>query len=388
MFTFKPMSAGLSLTTLALASCAPAENGESAGFLAQDRGLTITEKGETEQPWAIAFAPGTSVLFVTEKEGGMRFIDTAANGGAGRMGTVTGVPQVDFGGQGGFGEVAFLESEASATLDRRTIYLSWAEAGQDNTRGAVVGRGTLVCEEADACRIEALNVIWRQAPKVTGRGHYSHRITFSPDERHMYIASGDRQKMEPAQDNANTLGTIVRLNLDGSPAAGNPFASQGDVTAEIWSYGHRNILGIDWDAQGRLWEVEHGPKGGDELNLVARGANYGWPTRSMGVHYNGNNIPDHSADDGFTKPALHWTPVIAPGDMQFYDGDMFADWKGNALITGLKTKELVRVVIGSDGSATEAARYPVNGRVRSIDTAPDGAIWLATDDGKVWRMSM
>ncbi|MHA7819057.1 MAG: PQQ-dependent sugar dehydrogenase [Erythrobacter sp.] len=388
MNTYSMISAGLSLTGLSLASCAPAETGESASTAASDAGFTVTEVAETGQPWAIAFAPGTSVLFVTEKEGAMKFIDTAANGGTGRMGTVTGVPQVDFGGQGGFGDIAFLPSEASPTLNRRTIYLSWAEAGEDDTRGAVVGRGTLICEEADACRIEGMNVIWRQAPKTTGRGHYSHRITFSPDESHMYVASGDRQKLEPAQDNANTLGTIVRLNLDGSPAAGNPFAGQGGVTAEIWSYGHRNILGIDWDAQGRLWDVEHGPRGGDELNLVSAGENYGWPTRSYGIHYNGDPIPDHTADDGFIKPAVTWTPVIAPGDMQFYRGDMFEGWKGDALIAGLSSNALVRVELHSDGGAHEAARYEIDGRVRSIDTAPDGAIWLATDDGKVLRLSM
>lgn len=392
MKTFSIARAGLSLTALCLASCAPAENGESASRQAEGAGdgagFTITEVAETGQPWAIAFAPGTSVLFVNEKEGAMTFIDTAANGGSGRMGTVSGVPEVAFGGQGGLGDVAFLPSEASATLGRRTIYLSWAEAGDGDTRGAVVGRGQLVCEEADACRIEGLDVIWRQTPKVTGRGHYSHRISFSPDERYMFVASGDRQKMEPAQDTANTLGTIVRLNLDGTPAAGNPLAGEGGASAEIWSWGHRNILGLDWDEEGRLWDVEHGPKGGDEFNLVMRGANYGWPVRSMGVHYNNNPIPDHSADDGFAKPAVHWTPVIAPGDMQFYRGDMFAGWKGDALITGLSSNALVRVELDGDGGAHEAARYPIDGRVRSIDTAPDGAIWLATDEGKVLRLSM
>ncbi|AWW74117.1 dehydrogenase [Erythrobacter sp. KY5] len=388
MKTFAQMTAGFSLSALALASCAQAESVESAASAGAD-GMSITEMADIEQPWAIEFAPGTSVLFITEKEGTMRFIDTAANDGAGRMGTVTGVPEVAFGGQGGFGDVAFLESEASATLDTRTIYLSWAEFGDDeDTRGAVVGRGQLVCGEADSCNIEGLEVIWRQTPKVTGRGHYSHRISFSPDGRYMYVASGDRQKLTPAQDLTNTLGTIVRLNLDGTPAQGNPFADQGGVTAEIWSYGHRNILGMDWDAQGRLWDVEHGPAGGDEFNLVAEGANYGWPTRSYGNHYNGDPITDHSPDDGFTKPAVHWTPVIAPGDMIFYTGDMFADWKNDALIAGLSSNAIVRVELTSDGGAVEAERIDIDGRVRSLDQAPDGSIWLATDQGKVMKVSM
>lgn len=386
---------GVTLTAVALASCAQAENGERSASSVSDAAtqgssasdgtvdFEVTQVGQFDTPWAIEFAPGTSMLFVTEKEGSMKFVDTAT----GRTGTVTGVPQVDFGGQGGLGDVYFLESEASETLDSRTIYLSWAEAGEGDTRGAVVGRGTLVCEEADACRIDGLDVIWRQMPKVTGRGHYSHRITVSPDGEHLFIASGDRQKQDPAQDTSNTLGTIVRLNLDGSTPSGNPMAQSGGVTEQIWSYGHRNILGMAWDDQGRLWETEHGPKGGDELNLVERGANYGWPARSNGVNYNGSPIPDHSADDGFTKPALGWTPVIAPGDMIFYSGDMFAPWKGDALITGLKTKALIRVDIDGD-SAREVARYDMDGRVRSIDEGPDGAIYLATDEGSVFKLTM
>lgn len=374
------LAATLSLPALGLASCATAETGESAA----SGNISIAEMGEFESPWAIEFAPGTDMLFITEKEGVLKVMDTKS----GAVATVSGAPEVAFGGQGGFGDIAFLDSEAGESVDGRTIYLSWAEMGSDGeTRGAVVGRGTLACPTMDDCAVEGLNVIWRQTPKVEGRGHYSHRITFSPDEQYMFIASGDRQKQTPAQDMTNTLGSIVRLNLDGTPATGNPFADQGGVTAEIWSYGHRNILGMDWDAQGRLWEVEHGPKGGDELNLVAEGANYGWPTRSYGINYNGDPIPDHTEDDGFSKPALHWTPVIAPGDMIFYEGNMFAAWAGDLLITGLSTNAIIRVEIDGE-SATEAGRYDIDGRVRSIDEAPDGAIWVATDEGKVLRVSM
>ncbi|MBA3864006.1 MAG: dehydrogenase [Erythrobacter sp.] len=375
-----PLTAALSLPALMLASCANAETGETAASAADGAPFVINEVATFEEPWAIEFAPGTPVLFVTEKAGTVKFIDTAT----GTIGTVSGVPEVAYGGQGGLGDIAFLPAEASDVLGQRTIYLSWAEAGADDTRGAAIGKGTLVCASTETCAIEGLSVIWRQTPKVTGRGHYSHRISVSPDGQHLYIASGDRQKMEPAQDTSNTLGTIVRLNLDGTPAAGNPMADQGGVTAEIWSYGHRNILGMDWDAQVRLWEVEHGPAGGDELNLVQRGANYGWPVRSYGEHYNGGAIPDHSADDGFAKPALTWTPVIAPGDMLIYDGTMFDNWQGRALIVGLGSQALVEVAIEGD-SASEVSRHEFDRRLRSLAQGPDGALWIA-EDGKGARV--
>ena len=380
MKTISKMTALLSLPALALASCANAETGESA----EDAGFTVTEMGEFERPWAIEFIPGSTTLAITEKEGRLWLMKADGS----KRTEVAGVPEVAFGGQGGFGDVAFLESEADVE-GPRTIYLSWVEMGENDTRGAVLGRGMLVCDDStDKCAIEGLDVIWRQSPKVEGRGHFSHRIAFSPDEQYLFLASGDRQKMAPAQDLSNNLGSVLRLNLDGTPADGNPWAARGGISAEIWSYGHRNILGLAWDEQGRLWDVEHGPAGGDEFNLVQEGANYGWPERSYGDHYDGEPIDDHTADDGYAKPAVYWTPVIAPGDMVFYSGDMFADWQGDALITGLKTQALVRVELDADGGAHEAARYSIDGRVRSIDVAGDGSIWLATDQGKVLRLSM
>lgn len=308
------------------------------------------------------------MLFITEKPGTAKIYDTRTQ----RLISVSGLPEVDYGGQGGLGEVAFLQSESAATMSERTIYLSFAEAGTGDTRGAAVGRGNLVCEQAAACQIEDFNVIWRQAPKVTGRGHYSHRIAFSPDERYMFVTSGDRQKKTPAQDRSNTLGTIVRLNLDGSAAAGNPF---GD---EIWTYGNRNILSIDFAPDGKLWEIEHGPAGGDELNLVQRGANYGWPTRSNGDNYNGTDIPDHTADDGFTKPVISWTPVIAPGNMMFYTGDLFSGMSGDLIVAGLKTEALIRIDIDGE-QARETARYDMGKRIRQVVEGPDGALWVLED---------
>lgn len=367
-----------SLPAIALASCGSTNSGESA---VQSTGYETTSLGEFERPWAIAFAPGTPVVFITEKAGTMKFVDTES----GATGTVTGVPEVDFGGQGGFGDVAFLPSEASDVLDRRTIYLSWAEAGDGDTRGAVVGKGTLVCGEVgDECAIEGLEVIWRQAPKVTGRGHYSHKIAFSPDEQYLFIASGDRQKLEPAQDNSNTLGTVVRLNLDGTPAAGNPFADQPAPTNQIWSFGHRNILGLQFAPDGSLWDLEHGPAGGDELNKVEKGANYGWPTVSDGDHYDGRPIPDHDTRPEFKTAAIGWTPVIAPGDFIFYTGDAFPGWKGDVLAAGLATEALIEVAIDGE-TATEQARYDFGARLRDVAQGPDGNVWVI-EDGEGGRL--
>jgi glucose/arabinose dehydrogenase len=282
------------------------------------------------------------------------------------------------------GDVAFLESEAAPTLDRRTIYLTWADPDEGRTTKAVMGRGTLICEEADACRIEGLTEIWRQQPAVGSPGHFSHKIAFSPDGEHLFLSSGDRMQGEPAQGLDNNLGKVLRLNLDGSPAQGNPFADRGGVAREIWSYGHRNLLGLAFDLDGQLWDLEHGPRGGDEINQVEPGANYGWPVRSYGINYNGSDIPDHTADDGFSKPAIYWTPVIAPGDFIFYSGELWPEWRNQALIANLATQSLVRVSLAG-GKGTEEARTDFGKRLRDIAEGPDGALYIA-EDGKGGRL--
>lgn len=373
MRILKQVTLALSPAAALIASCSQAQTGDSVEA-SPAMPFTVQEMGAFDSAWAIAFAPGTQVLFITEKPGTMKFVDLPS----GRVGTVTGLPEVLNQGQGGLGDVAFLPSESAPTLGRRTIYLSWAEAGDGGLAGAALGRGTLVCEEADACRIDELQVIWRGSPKTGRRGHYSHRIEFSPDGRYMFLSSGDRQEGDPAQDLSTNLGKVLRLNLDGTPAEGNPFWERGGVSREIWSYGHRNLLGLQFDLDGQLWDIEHGPRGGDEINKVMRGANYGWPVRSNGDNYNGDPIPDHSADDGFTKPAISWNPVIAPGDFIFYSGKLWPEWRNEALIVNLATTSLVRVSLDGE-TGTEEARYQFDKRLRDIVEAPDGSIYIVED---------
>lgn len=340
--------------------------------------FTVTEVADFTAPWAMAFLPDGRLL-VTEKAGTLHLFDP----GSRKTGVVSGVPQVDEGGQGGFGDVIVHPQFAS----NHVAYLSYAEKGEGDTRGAAVARATLVLDDKGGGALSNLKVIWRQAPKVTGRGHYSHRMVFSPDGKYLFISSGERQKFDPAQDMQANLGKIIRLNDDGSVPADNPFAAKGGVTAQIWSLGHRNILGLAFNAKGQLWDNEMGPKGGDELNLIVKGDNYGYPVVSNGDHYDGTPIPDHDTRPDFHAPALSWTPVISPSSMIFYTGSLFPQWKDNALIGGLSSKALVRVSFDGD-KATEAGRHDMGARIREVEQGPDGAVWLLEDgaDGSQGRL--
>ncbi|RZK00646.1 MAG: PQQ-dependent sugar dehydrogenase [Novosphingobium sp.] len=363
----------LSLAALGLASCGSASTGDKAAAAeaktAGDPGFTVTQVAQFEEPWAMAFLPGTPFALITERKGKLMLWQEG-----GEVREVDGVPQVAYGGQGGLGDVALAPDFPTSG----TVYLTWAEAGDNDTRGAVLGRAKLVTDGAP--KLEGLQVIWRQEPKVTGQGHYSHRIAFSPDGQHLFLASGERQKFTPAQDLNANLGKILRLTLDGKPAPGNPFAAKGGVTSQIWSYGHRNVLGLQFDASGRLWDLEHGPKGGDELNLVEPGKNYGWPLVSDGDHYDGRPIPRNATRPDLAQPAISWNPVIAPGDFIFYRGSDFPQWRGQAVIAAMLPSAIVRVAI--DGTkAREVARYPMSHRLREIEEREDGSIWLL-EDGK------
>jgi glucose/arabinose dehydrogenase len=286
------------------------------------------------------------------------------------------VPEVAFGGQGGFGDVVLHPDFAENEL----VYLSYAEAGEGGTRGAAVARATLMLQ-GDGGELIDLEVIWRQVPKVDGGGHYGHRIAFH--DGFLWISSGERQKFDPAQDMQANLGKILRLNYDGSVPTDNPFANRGGVTAEIWSLGHRNPLGLAFDSAGRLWNVEMGPQGGDELNLVERGANYGYPIVSNGDHYDGRPIPDHPTRPEFNAPAVFWNPVISPSSLLFYSGSEFPQWRGDAFIGGLSSQSIVRIDF-EGANAREAERFAMGMRIRAIEQGPDGAIWVLEDgrDGR------
>jgi glucose/arabinose dehydrogenase len=348
------------------ASQQPAAAGQSA--------ITTTAVADFDAPWAMSFLPGsgrplTNMALVTEKGGRLWLIDVVS----GRRQEVAGVPQnIRVEGQGGLGDVVPAPDFAGS----QRIYLSFVEP-EGEVSGAAVGTGRLVLG-AGQPRIEDFRVIWRQQPKVTGGGHFSHRIAFGPDGK-LYISSGERQKFEPAQDPRANLGRIVRLNPDGSVPTDNPWSSRGGVGAQAWTMGNRNVLGFAFDARGQLWGAEMGPKGGDELNRIERGSNYGYPIVSDGDHYDGRPIPDHRTRPEFNAPEIVWTPVISPSSMIFYSGDRFPAWRGNALIGGLSAQGIVRVAI--DGTtAREVERLPMNARIREVEQGPDGALYVLEDE--------
>ena len=244
-------------------------------------------------------------------------------------------------------------------------------------------RRTLVCLAVSSdgtTKLDGVQVIFRASPYVEGNGHYSGRIAFSPDGKYLFFTNGERQKFDPAQDPKSTLGKVLRLNPDGTPAAGNPLAAKGFNPA-IWSYGHRNLLGIAFDKDGRLWEQEMGPQGGDEVNLIKPGLNYGWPNASNGSHYGGRDIPDHKAGDGYEAPKIWWNPSISPGGLLYYSGDLFPQWKGSLFIGGLSGMALIRVKLDGD-KAEKAEQWDMGERIREVEQGPEGALWLLEDGGK------
>ena len=322
-----------------------------------------------DAPWAMTFLPDGRML-VTEKDGRLLLV-AADGGGRAVIATLT----VDAAGQGGLMDVVLAPDFARS----KRVYLSWSENG-DGGKGVVLARGVLDDATPGAEKLQQIEVLFRAAPFVQGNGHYSGRIAFSPDGKYLFFTNGERQKFDPAQDPKTTLGKVLRLTVDGKPAPGNPLAARGFHPA-VWSYGHRNLLGIAFDAQGNLWEQEMGPKGGDELNLVLPGRNYGYPKVSNGSHYDGRDIPDHKPGDGFEAPKVWWNPVISPGGLMIYSGNLFPQWKGDAFIGGLSSQALVRVDL--DGtSAKKGDQWDMGARIREVEQAPDGSIYVLEDGGQ------
>ena len=362
-----------------VAACGSAPS-STAAQATSARPFKVTEVARFSSPWAMDFLPGsgvrmTTAALVTEKEGKLWLVNTTN----GSRQPVTGVPRVALAGQGGLGDVAAHPGFAG----NQRVYLSYVEAGPNGTSGAALGHGRLILGSGPP-RLEGFKVIWRQSPKVDGDGHFAHRIAFAPDGT-LFLSSGDRQKMEPAQSLAGGLGKILHLTDEGAPAAGNPWAGRGAIAATFWSIGHRNPLGLAFAPDGRLWSTEMGPQGGDEVNLILPGKNYGWPRASYGSHYGGGAIPDDHRGRGFEEPKVWWNPSISPGALLIYSGDLFKGWKGDAIVGALSGEALIRIDIDGD-SARKADHWPMGARIRAVDQGPRGEIYLLEDGPSGGRM--
>ncbi len=362
------MSLRLMQATLALAltACggsptATAQNSSTQG----GRPFSVTPVADFDTPWAMTFLPGsgvpmTNMALITERDGRLWLVDAAS----GNKQAVSGAPSVAVAGQGGLGDVVASPDFAG----NRRVYLSFAEAGANGRSGAALGYGTLELGRGPP-RLTNFRVIWRQTPKVTGDGHFSHRIAFARDGT-IFLSSGDRQKMTPAQDRNGDLGKIIHLTPEGQPIGGR-----------FHSFGHRNMLGLAFDGDARLWAVEMGPRGGDELNLVEQGKNYGWPEASYGSHYGGEDIPDNHRSRGFTEPKLWWTPSISPAGLIIYSGDLFPAWKGDAIFGALSGQALLRADLNG-ANARKAGQWDMGARIREVEQGPRGEIYLLEDGGR------
>ena len=359
-------------------------------------------------PWKIAFLPDGRML-ITEKVGALWVVTQQ-----GAKTEVTNVPAVLARGQGGMLGVYLSPRYATD----HSVYLTYSEPG-DGGSSLALARAQLKLG-TDSASLEDLKVIWRDGERGKG-GQFGAQVAFSPDGKLLYLTVGERQRFTPAQDPNQPLGKILRLTLDGKPAKGNPMAGKigapmvgiidppentGDALtapvvrtytfpgpnltpSETWSTGHRTPYGLAFGPDGRLGEVEHGPKGGDELNLIQPGKNYGWPLASYATNYDDTPIPSPDTRPDLTKPVIYWTPIIAPGNIMFYSGAMFPQWKGSALISGLASKAILRITFDGKGGAKPAERWEVGHRIRDVEQGPDGALWLLEDDkaGGVYRVT-
>ncbi len=388
---------------LALAACgssAPSSAQDSTGranLSATKPPFAIAEVATFDSPWAMDFLPGSTTALVTEKGGRLWLVDAAS----GAKQQVAGPPRVVAEGQGGLLDVKLSPQFAQDQL----VYLTFAEPSQNGGSQLALARGKLVRAASPA--LQGLEVIWRNPTGGQG-GHFGARIAFAPDGKSLFLSAGERQRFTPAQDPNLPMGKILHLTLDGKPLAGRADERLGAAAvtvtdppedsevakrakgrqftwpgpnhtpAETWTLGHRNPLGLAFAPDGRLWEIEMGPRGGDELNLILEGRNYGYPRVSNGTNYNGVDIPDHKPGDGFEAPKAWWNPSISPADLLIYTGSMFPEWKGDALIPALSGEALIHVRIRGD-QASKADQWDMGHRIRAVDQGPDGAVYLLED---------
>ena len=400
------VNAALLLTLTATTARAQVNAGEQKPDM--NLPFTLTQVTTFNLPWRIAFLPDGRML-ITEKPGAVWLVTQQ-----GGKTPVQNVPAVLHQGQGGLLGV-FLSPRYATD---HNVYLTYAEPGEYGSSLALA-RARLTIGEGTAS-LDGLEVLWRQMPKGKG-GQFGAQIAFSPDGQYLFLTVGERQRMTPAQDPDQELGKILRLTLDGKPAPGNPMAGKTGAPsvplidpprdtelaktapilstytfpgpnlapAETWSTGHRTPYGLAFAPDGQLWEMEHGPRGGDELNLIEPGKNYGWPLVSYAVNYNGVPIPSPDTRPELTKPVIYWTPIIAPGNLTFYSGAMFPQWKGSALVGGMASLSLNRITFDGKGGAAPAERWGIGHRIRDVEVAPDGAVWMLEDanPGGLWRVT-
>ena len=333
-------------------------------------------------PWSLSFIDNDHLLVAT-KPGKLWLVDSF-----GSKTEVKNIMNVQYGGQGGMGDVV----PHPNFKKNKYIYLSYiASDDGGKTRYAVVDRAKL--NDLKSPKLESRQRIWEQFPAVKGKGHFSHRIVFGPEgtvhENKIFITSGDRQMQKPAQMWDTNFGKIVRLNDDGTVPQQNPFQGKGELAKTFWTTGHRNPLGIAFDQKNNLWANEMGPRHGDELNLIVAGSNYGWPLVSEGNHYSGALIPPHETRPDFASPVAYWVPTLAPSGLTFYIGNEFKNWEGHALLGGLKGKSLVRLKL-TDQKVIEEERFSWRVRVRDVEVQKNGLIWVIEDgsDARLIKFSL